>query len=284
MKAAISMISESIFPSPESLIRPKYVYEPDKPGFEAPSDPGMPIWRYMNFTKFLSMLESSGLFFARADKLGDTWEGSLTRAEVERRKKLEQRYRRRKRPIPLHSLSTDNVKQEIENTIVSCWHLNEVESAAMWKLYVSSGEGIAIRSSFERLSSSFRRYDGRYKGYNEDSTEKELLIHIGKVRYVDFDRAAQHGERILLKRKSFKHEREIRAVVRDRSFQSDPGRPTRFPHGGDLVPANLRKLIDSVYVSPLASAWFVKLIQDASSRYRYHFPVIHSALDKDPLY
>ena len=33
------------------------------------------LWRYMDFTKFVSLLEKSALFFPRADKLGDPFEG-----------------------------------------------------------------------------------------------------------------------------------------------------------------------------------------------------------------
>jgi hypothetical protein len=34
---------------------------------------------YMDFTKFVSLLEQSELFFARADKLGDIFEGAYRR-------------------------------------------------------------------------------------------------------------------------------------------------------------------------------------------------------------
>lgn len=35
------------------------------------------LWRYMDFVKFISLLETNTLFFARADKLGDPFEGSF---------------------------------------------------------------------------------------------------------------------------------------------------------------------------------------------------------------
>lgn len=35
------------------------------------------LWRYMDFTKFVSLLEKSALFFARADKLDDPFEGFI---------------------------------------------------------------------------------------------------------------------------------------------------------------------------------------------------------------
>jgi hypothetical protein len=42
------------------------------------------IWRYMDFTKFVSLLDRSALFFARADKFKDQFEGSWTKKNFER--------------------------------------------------------------------------------------------------------------------------------------------------------------------------------------------------------
>ena len=43
--------------------------------FKTPKD-NSKIWRYMDFTKFIDMLDKSALFFTRVDKLGDPFEGS----------------------------------------------------------------------------------------------------------------------------------------------------------------------------------------------------------------
>ena len=44
----------------------------------APPPPDAVLWRYMDFTKFVSLLEKQALFFARADKLeDDPFEGYL---------------------------------------------------------------------------------------------------------------------------------------------------------------------------------------------------------------
>ena len=48
------------------------------PVFEAPSDPDLFIWRYMDLAKFLSMLQDEALHFARADKMSDEFEGSTS--------------------------------------------------------------------------------------------------------------------------------------------------------------------------------------------------------------
>lgn len=48
---------------------------------------------------------------------------------------------------------------------------------------------------------------------------KELCVKIGIVNYIDFDQYDGLDEEIhLLKRLSFEHERELRAVVEDKSL------------------------------------------------------------------
>ena len=55
------------------------------PAFEQPSDENVSLWRYMDFTKFISLLETSCLYFCRADRLrlDDPFEGSFPKLEYE---------------------------------------------------------------------------------------------------------------------------------------------------------------------------------------------------------
>ena len=45
-----------------------------------PEDLDTKIWRYMDFTKFVSLLETRSLFFVRADSFTDPFEGTWPRA------------------------------------------------------------------------------------------------------------------------------------------------------------------------------------------------------------
>jgi hypothetical protein len=271
--------------------QPSYAYEASASGFHGAEESTIPLWRYMDFTKFVSMLESRSLYFSRTDLLGDDFEGSLTRAEAEERDRFESRLRKQGRPLVLHRSVGPKVRSEVQNSIVSCWHMNEYESMAMWRLYLTGTEGISVRSTFGNLAASFPQFDGREKGNNEDMTEKELRINIGVVHYVDFDgQVPLDVPRILLKRKSFEHEREVRAVAKDRSWGNSPtfdedGQPrTRFGRGGDYVPVDLERLIDAVYVSPDAQPWFAELVEAVVHRYDLTCPVQQSDLAKDPVF
>ena len=53
------------------------------PIFPHPDDKGVAIWRYMDFIKYVSMLEHNGLYMCRSDLLGDPFEGSVSRLNVE---------------------------------------------------------------------------------------------------------------------------------------------------------------------------------------------------------
>ncbi len=134
----------------------------EHPAFEAP-ETDVSIWRYMDFTKFVDVLEHAGLFFVRADKFDDPFEGSVPKVNFEARAPAFEQARLRlgpRDPLPAGALkelvtSTSRFYQWIRRMVtINSWHMNDQESAAMWKLYAKTNESIAIRStlrSAERL-------------------------------------------------------------------------------------------------------------------------------------
>jgi hypothetical protein len=121
---------------------PSEYFELDHPVVAPPDDPRATLWRYMDFTKFVDLLARRALWFSRADLLGDPWEGTYTRANL--KKRLAQ--------IGAVAEPSDEVLRRnliaTERSIyVNCWHMNEGESAAMWKLYLSAREGVAVQST-----------------------------------------------------------------------------------------------------------------------------------------
>jgi len=49
------------------------------PVFTPPPDENIKIWRYMDFTKFLSFIDKETLFFTRVDQLEDKFEGRFAK-------------------------------------------------------------------------------------------------------------------------------------------------------------------------------------------------------------
>jgi len=61
---------------------------------------------------------------------------------------------------------------------VNCWHANDCESEAMWRLYADNGKAVAIETSVDALKESIK------------SGMSGHIVHIYPVKYLDFfDRA-----------------------------------------------------------------------------------------------
>jgi len=233
------------------------------------------IWRYLDFTKFVSVLADRALFFCRADKFDDRWEGAFPKQNVQKRaanwkvSKLDE-------PSLLPFLSATYSRLPAQ-TFINCWHLNNFESAAMWKLYLSSNEGIAIQTTYGRLIDSF-----------VGKPDESIHIFVGKVRYVDYDEEVFPERTTLIpflhKRMSFEHERELRAIIQS-PFPGDSSTTgvDEFPDGL-LASVNLDKLIEKVYVAPTAPAWFTDLVKSAVATYGFNMSILQSDLSQDPIY
>src|SRR5437868_8026514 len=185
------------------------------PSFAPPANPCARIWRYTDMAKLLSLLDRSALYFPRLDKLEDPFEGYYTKNSpvvcVENLSLEELKHSLKAEDENLVKIAVSNGrlmrqfnKLQREITFVSSWHCQEHESAAMWSQYLKTQEGIAIRSSYDRLCSAFSNYD-------------DYEIFIGTVSYLDYNRdSIGQGNSlapVLSKRKSFEHEREVRAVI-----------------------------------------------------------------------
>ena len=244
----------------------------DTEGFEQPSDPDIPIWRYMDFTKFVSLLDSGALYFARSDRLGDPFEGSHTKADLEERARIFSEKGLAPEWVDLWGKGLDDLRR---STFISCWHMNEHESAAMWKLYAQTNEAIAIQSTYARLRDLL--------------DEPGDSFRLAPVKYVDFEKDMMSPDNILSpffhKRRSFEHEREVRAMAQwiaqeSEQFKRDP----TWREGGCLVDVDLTKLIERVFVAPSSAQWFRQLVGSVVKRFGYDFEVYQSKLDESPLF
>lgn len=222
------------------------------------------IWRYLDFTKFISLLDTSKLFFTRADLFEDTFEGSLPKKNVELRSHYTNPGERSK-----------ITKHWTRCIAVNCWHENEHESAAMWKLYLKSGEGVAIQSTYAKLKQSV--------------IDQKDIVRIGNVQYIDYETEMIKEEGLtnvfFYKRKSFAHENEIRAII----FEPPVTAPSDIFDKGTIqdgltIDIDLSNLIQKVYLAPNAPFWFRDLVCSLIKKYEYNFEIVHSDLDKSPVF
>jgi hypothetical protein len=240
------------------------------PYFRQPEDTNVKVWRYIDFTKFAYLLESRSLFFSRADKFEDPFEGSYPSSNIALRSQM---------LSMIAEPGREQWKRELEKNwalnkvwpkyhAINCWHMNEHESAAMWKLYLKSEEGIAIQSTYLRLKESFLLPEP---------------IYLGIMSYVDYDRDiiadSNTFSPFLHKRKSFEHEREVRAIVTKVPI-SEQGIDFNVEtmHAGLDVPVDLIRLVEKIYVARRAPTWFADLVGKVIMKYGYDFEVAHSRI------
>lgn len=238
--------------------------------FPQPPNPSMKIWRYMDFTKFVATLETSSLYFARADQLGDPFEGSLPKRHVKRRRAA---LKRSAIGAQVESVITGIAQRVCMWTYVNCWHANESESAAMWKLYAMSNEAIAIQTRYETLARCLPD-----RGDLGD-------LFVGEVKYLDYETETfevhNSYDPFMHKRKSFEHEKEVRAV-----FHPGLPNPSKLPpqEPGRHVEVDLKILVEQVRIAPSAATWFLELVRTVCERYGHNWIVQRSSLDTDPIY
>jgi hypothetical protein len=246
--------------------------------FELPAE-STKIWRYMDFTKFVALLDSRSLYFSSLAKLDDPFEGTLPAASLQvAKQQYKDFYKGLRGEKELGGESVEHVKhmKSINRLTrpliyVNCWHMNDHESAAMWRLYIKSNEGIAIQSTVKRLCDSF-------------AVTRENVF-VGKVRYVDYTRESHDVRNPLqpafLKRISFEHELELRAMVRQSSTLVK-GRRTVKP--GVNIDVSLDTLVEKIYVAPICPAWIKALVEAVMKKYELEKEPITSGLDSRPVH
>lgn len=231
----------------------------EDPFFELPRNVNATLWRYMDLTRFVSLLEDSALFFATPESFEDPYEGSLSQANRTIRGFVHSR--------------TGQVTQSPDvadraKVVVSCWYAAQHESAAMWSLYAKSTDAIAICTTFKKLHQLL-----------------PSVARLGLVRYVNYKKAwipeDRPLHRFMHKRLSFQHEHELRALI-------DLGAPEvpligQEVENGLKVPVDLNRLIKRVYVAPRSTSWFLELVARVCVRYGLNQRPVRSSLYDDPV-
>ena len=236
--------------------------------FMPPENPDVPVWRYMDFTKFVSILEKAGLFLPMVAKLDDPFEGSYARGN-EALRPLVYRHLPNK-----FDLTAGQMVQRLRSFVAaSCWHSNEQESAAMWKLYAKTHEAVCIQTTFRKLRDAMGS-----------------AARVGIVRYVDYETEwipeSNPLAPFLYKRKSFEHEREVRALIPPADVEGIlKGTEMESKEAGKWVGIDVAQTIEQVFIAPDAPDWFLDLVNQVTARYGHgSVPVIRSALAQAPFY
>lgn len=246
----------------ESVIR-------QHPNFYIPDNLDAPLWRYFSLEKFQSLLRESALFFCRADLLGDDHEGSVSKSTLVNRPNFYAGATKHflEKGIPEMS------KWWAKCTYVSCWHVNQEESIAMWKLYASEEKGIAIKSKISLLKTCI------------EDKKKEFCL--GPVNYIDYEKdyipEANEFIKYFYKRNIYKHEREFRILTDKLEDINLVVGGKKEPEPGLFIPVDLSILIERVLISPYSDRETEKqvkdLLKDRNLSSRYSSSSIHRSPD-----
>lgn len=206
------------------------------------------IWRYMTFWKFAAMIQGdfNTLWFTRPFKFDDKWEGVCPPAYFSN----------------MHRFgSADGVEylRRMEASrkygyFVNCWHMNNHESDAMWKLYGLAPDGIAIQTTIGLARSRIMGLHRCDPVEYYDPDEQPIMVN-------------HNPELILLKRHDFKWEQEVRFwdidfPINERIKNGETITEADVDSGKELQITDLGEFIQRIVIAPGASPAFEKTVKD----------------------
>ncbi|MFT6970537.1 MAG: hypothetical protein ACJAXX_001103 [Roseivirga sp.] len=225
------------------------------------------VWRYIDFTKFVDLISSSRLFFCRSDNFDDPFEGVLQLKDYKQTNKM----------FDLEIMTK-------KFYFLNCWHINKHQSDAMWKIFLNTNNGIAIKSTVANIIKSL------------ENTNDE--VSVSKVYYRDFDKVTfsdlmfEPQNRLFggkggslsqynYKRISFEHEKELRLFHIDLPIphvikEGIPREPLTHKH----IEVDLEELIQEVVIAPFADKWFKEMVERLITKLGFNFKIKQSDLYK----
>lgn len=236
--------------------------DPAQACFPQPDDPSVRVWRYLDLAKFVWLLENKKLYLSRLDLLNDPHEGSIPKFQANQLH-AELVYHAMQ---PINSDSPElsqspishatNILEQFKSTkkylrktfYVNCWHLNNSESEAMWRLYCPNNSGVAIQTTYKKLA---------------ESALVEPYRYIGCVTYLDYDSQGFPTDNlyhpIMHKRLSFAHEKEVRLVIS--KMPENWGTSQEFSVQGISIDWPLESIVDAIYVNPYAPDYYHDVVR-----------------------
>ncbi|MGR5279637.1 DUF2971 domain-containing protein [Vibrio rotiferianus] len=270
-------------------------------------DPNLKLQRYVDFAKFVDFIDTKKLFLSRVSCFEDGFEGALTHSfaiitsgqanllaqalcswpsanELTQEETREQKAYQDRLTSEYENLTYSTVfgsysRDEIEHETVykqhrhwvdvSCWHANETESMAMWKIYGGSTNAVCIVTDVGRLS----------KAVQPNNKHKFVLSKVHYISYEDSNFIEEHKLAPLLHKSQFySFENEVRLLAYDPTVDLRDNRDDMSR--GTSVNINLDCLIQEIRVAHDAPDWFFKLVCNVTNKYSINAPVIRSEMSK----
>lgn len=285
----------------ETVVRYGY----NKRSYEVPPDESY-LWRYLDFSKFVSMLLKKTLYFSKTSQFKDPFEGAI--GIMDNKKSYDKSMlfallvahmtapTKDRDPLPpskeitdkalniLDCIDKNNLSQEDEKLVNKAQSLSQqMEDVRLLKrdytfvncwhenTYESDAMWMLYSKDITNAIAVRTTYNKLYLALDKDPD-----IKIGRVNYTDFNKSFSATDSTQwYKRHSFAHEKEVRAVFMNPNYKDNAAME---------IPIDLDILIDKIYVSPYADEWFVEVVKDIAMKYGINKEILHSDLSKKPLY
>lgn len=232
------------------------------------------LTRYISFTKLISTIEQ-GLFIPKATLFEDELEGVLDCFG--------------EKDDTVHVISRSEIRSCMEWVYINCWHKAQNECHAMWKIYGSSSEAVAIQTTKVDLSSAYLGSQTNMKAYFDDVEYKapslESLTNgksvktLGNTEFEVGDFKAVYAALFsFIKHTGYGFENETRLVVIDHNASISK----KNPKAGLYLPVNIsREMIRKVLIHPYAPDWFENLVKEVvQEKYEMQIEVKRSSLSE----
>lgn len=231
--------------------------------FEDPKNDSLKLWRYIELEKFISLMETSELYFCRADyfRNDDPFEGTFPKVEYDNIVKHQGK-----------DVARNLFEITSKDTFINCWHLSDFENLAMWRLYSRNDKGIALQTDIQSFKESF------------ENSDKEIFA--GKVQYIDYEKDYFYGRSeydhksgngftaYIHKRIIYDYEKEYRAIC------TDPN--DGINKKGIKIKVILNKLIHNIYLAPNSIDANYKLVTDIVKNICNDINVMRSSFNSTP--
>ncbi len=237
----------------------------------------LPLGRYIDLTKFVSMISTSTIFFSRADKFEDPYEGRLNKHSVSAMQEWEQHLSETfyKESYADETERNAKVEKDVkfyeayrEITTISCWHTQDFENALMWKSYSNTNNGILIITDYESLKRAF-------------NASKENITP-SLVKYIDWEKqfvpAGNTFYPFIHKPIFYTYEKELRLMypIADMPLKADWSK--QKSQYGVAIDCNMNDLIQKIIVAPFATDSYFENIESLAKKYGINSPIERSQL------
>ena len=268
----------------------------------------MIIQRYMDFSKFESLLQTKSLFLAKMASFDDKLEGGITASDffaasnalrildvainhtmpgvddsannrnqkLAKSRELDRSLRAQMFQSPFGEYPSDDFEELYpicrEWMYVNCWHKSDHECYAMWNLYAATPNALCIFTTTDNLKSAIKPIDS----FTNVETHPVSYIKHGSV-----DLWGDPIAPFLSKSMPYTFEREYRVIAWN--SHKDLYKQRLNSDKGMLLPVRLETLIEKVVLSPFATEAFKNQVIDFCLAHSLQVQIVDSELKNMPV-